>query len=994
MLQSHVADLAEDGNGFIWISTGSGVQRFDGKQFHQVAVGNGNKGLPDDKYVHFFRLKNGNLWITHNKGISEYDTRSHSFNTVYDFGDTLAAAGNITWCVLEDNRNIWCRTRNQLLALDKKDYHIAGTIGMPINSTHVFPSAATPSKDFVAALDSVLIFLPDNLTLQETNLHTRKTIITTVTPEQISFYAIQKLHADTLLVATGRGIEKLDLHSHAFSLLCKYKVTPQLSKQFFPIRFHLVREGLSIVMISSDIYELDTNTGQYISHLTNLQNQSFINNGYYTSCIPDGFNNLWALSASDGIKKINYNFSGFRYYGAPVRHNNFVKSILVDKTANLVFLGSYNYGLSIYDTAQQLLQHINTFPGAPPAYTVCGIDKVAPGQYLIYLMGRTDVYLLNTQHFTLQKVQVSVTAPAGITINKTLKRFDFYLSLPAPAVKTGLLQSYQSLYSVTYRPGQLQLQLLDTVATTSICAYQDRQQRVWVGGPGTYFLLSDTVSRPERATHRITRKAFTLPGKTLCRCFYNDRLGNLWMGTEKGLYLLNDDGTTKKIFGKADGLPDDCIYAIREDKQGNIWLSHNKGISCRSTTGTFRHFNKSDGLQENEFNTNTSFETADGELYFGGVNGISSFYPEAISNLTGPPRILLSGIKIRDDYWKNDTAYWSIAQLELPHNDNVVSFEFTALGLRNPDQYNYQYQLEGVDPSWINAGNSPVARYVLEPGKYIFRYYAGNSFSKTVKDYKQVVIIIHRPFWRTAWFTVAVGVIALILLVTIISFYNRQKYSRQLRELETQHSIQQERERISRELHDNIGAQLSFISSTIDWITDPAVQMGKDEEAQRLNAVNDTARHVINDLRETIWALKKEHIQADELADKIKLLVQSQKALQPQLETNIIEKIAVNTRFSPTEALNVFRICQEAVMNCIKHAMAQKLCITIECNTGDDFLITIADNGKGFTKQTAYCNHYGLENMEHRATELGATLTINTAPGQGTVVTLQKAVAK
>jgi signal transduction histidine kinase len=170
--------------------------------------------------------------------------------------------------------------------------------------------------------------------------------------------------------------------------------------------------------------------------------------------------------------------------------------------------------------------------------------------------------------------------------------------------------------------------------------------------------------------------------------------------------------------------------------------------------------------------------------------------------------------------------------------------------------------------------------------------------------------------------------------------------------------------------------------------------MGKEEEGQRLHAVNDTARHVINDLRETIWALKKEHIQADELADKIKLLVQSQKGLQPQLETNITEKIVVNTRFSPTEALNVFRICQEAVMNCLRHAMAQKLCITIACNADDVFLITIADNGRGFVKQTDYCGHYGLENMEHRARELDATLTINTTPGQGTVVTLQKAATK
>ncbi len=462
------------------------------------------------------------------------------------------------------------------------------------------------------------------------------------------------------------------------------------------------------------------------------------------------------------------------------------------------------------------------------------------------------------------------------------------------------------------------------------------------------------------------------------------------MGTEKGLYRLDNDGSIISVMHKSDGLPDDCIYSIREDRKGNRWLSHNKGLTCMSRSGSFLHFSKNDGLQENEFNTNTSFETPDGELYFGGVNGISSFYPEAVSSTNELPNVLLSGIRVNDEYWKEDTAYWSIQQLKLPYYKNIVSFEFTALGLRNPDQYNFQYQnMKRLDPEWINAGNYPAPRYVLSPGKYTFRYYAGNSLDKHTRKFKELLIVISPPFWNTWWFTALVLAGVIVLLMFIVQLYDKRSERRHNNEMETHLKIQQERERISRELHDNIGSQLSFISSSIDWISAPPVQMDKEEELKRLGAINDTAKLVISDLRETIWALKKETIQLDEMADRLKLFIQLQRTLQPGMEMTITENIQNNISFSSTEALNIFRICQEAIMNCIRHADAGKLCVSIQSGPGRAFTITIEDNGKGFSNTPPSPEHYGLENMQHRAAELGALLLINSGEGKGTSLILR-----
>jgi signal transduction histidine kinase len=973
LLQSHVSDLAEDGNGFIWISTGSGVQRFDGRQFHQVPLNNTSKGLPDDKYVHFFRLANGNLWIAHNKGISEYNIHTNSFNTVRSFTDTLTKAA---WCLLEERDMVWCLENTRLIQINKTTHDatiITGITAGPLLSELI------PAKNFVAATDSLLLLLSADRQIQIINLRTARTSIIKASITQQQFFAIEKLDNQTILVATARGVEKLDLQTLGFSFLAKYPIVPGLHKQAYPVHLQAGKDGAFIVTIGDQMYELDTKTGNYISQLVNLQNQSFLNNGYFIACIGDSFNNLWALSVNDGIRKINYHFPGFRYFGTSNRANNFVKSIYVDKEANLVFSGTYNYGLFVFDTSQQLIKHINDFPGARPSFTISGISKMADHEYILYLMGGSDAYVLNTQNFTIRKLTVSLESKDIIPNPARRRLFDYYLTALPSTGGQHSLQSHSALYNVSYAPpSRLKLELLDTINATSISAYTDRQQRTWIGAPGAYYL---------RPGNKSPMLSFSLPGKTLSRCFYHDKAGNMWMGTEKGLFLLDEKGNVRKIFGKPDGLPDDCIYSIREDRKANLWFTHNKGLTCMTRSGIFSHFNKSDGLQENEFNTNTYFETNDGELYFGGVNGISSFYPDAISNINALPKTLINGIKINDEYWKNDTAYWSITQLDLPYDSNIVSFEFSAVGLRNADQYNYQYQLDAVDRTWINAGNNPIARYILTPGTYTFRYYAGNSFNKSTGDFKQIHITIHQPLWKRGWFIAATIIAVLTLLAFLISFYSKRKLHRQLRELETQRSVQHERERISRELHDNIGSQLSFISSTIDWVIDAPPTMSRQDQMQRLQDVNTTAKHVISDLRETIWALKKENIQADELADRLKLFVRAQQA---QLDINITEHTEPGMLFSPTDALNIFRICQEAIMNCIRHACAQQLCIAIQSGKDDSFLITIVDNGKGFLLQHEYPGHYGLENMQHRATELGATLVIDTAPGKGTSIIVKR----
>lgn len=968
--QSHVIDIAEDGNGFMWMSTGSGVQRFDGNVFHNIAVTDNNKGLPVDKYVHFFKLQNGNLLLSHGKGITQYDIKTNTFSPVYKIKSSKDI--NVPLVAYEDSYCIWCWLSNEgLICLEKKDFSVKDKILFTPPSLNSLTLAFSTKEIIAVAGNKIIVKLTGEAIIFDLALKTAR--LWQPNPKEGFFYSFEKYSDDTLMVASNKGIEKISLSTGKPGGEYPIPLTDQGS-QWASVHIRKIKENLFIVSSSTEMFELDVKVKKYISHLVNLQNQSFLNIGFVNGFFMDSYNNLWVLSINDGIRKINYNFSGFRYFGTPEKKNNFVKSIFVDKKANLIFCGTYNSGLLLYDSTEHLIRHITSFPGMPSPTSVIAIQKNSPDHYFIFLMNAWDVFLLNTKNFSVNPVKIHVK------VTSFQVKPDYYTSLLKINDSVNLLQAFNSLYKIKFLANNnLNFELLDTINVASICAYADHHNNIWIGASGKYFFVPED---------RSGIKQFDLPEKILCRCFLQDNTDKIWLGTEKGLFQLNADGIIQKGFFKKDGLVDDGIYAMQEDNAGNIWISHNKGLTRISPSGSFLHFNKNDGLQENEFNTNTSFKTPDGELFFGGVNGISSFYPASINNLSAVPRVMLSRIKIKDRSWNDDTAYWSIGKLELPYKNNIVSFEFSALGLRNPDQYNYQYRLAGVDADWINAGNNSSAKYDLSPGHYIFSYYADNTFEPDPLKYKHLIIIIHPPLWQQWWFIALSVIIAGALIWGIATFIVRQRFKDKMKVLQLQQEIQHERERISRELHDNIGAQLSYINTNIDWIM--SMVLSKDEESKRMADVNETAKKVMHNLRETIWALNRESIYIDELADKLKLFIQQQLQLNRKIINSFDENYKTPVHLTPNEALNIYRICQEAIINAIRHSGCTILNVKLESYSPSNFTVEISDNGQGFDIEKKYPQHYGLVNMRHRSEDAGIHLKIECINTGGTKVVLTK----
>lgn len=225
--------------------------------------------------------------------------------------------------------------------------------------------------------------------------------------------------------------------------------------------------------------------------------------------------------------------------------------------------------------------------------------------------------------------------------------------------------------------------------------------------------------------------------------------------------------------------------------------------------------------------------------------------------------------------------------------------------------------------------------------------------------------------------------IATVIVVIIIVFWqiSLAKIKKQKRELENEKTLQKQKERISRDLHDNVGGQLSYVLYSLDGIT-------QDDKALRVELsknLNESVRAVINNLRETIWAINDDSISMNDFSDKLKVYVRT---MFKNTNTKIIfyEDITNNIHLNSSVGLNLYRICQEIVNNAFKHSNANELKINISSH--QQIKIEIIDNGIGFDADNKSDGSFGLSNINGRANEMGITINLLTKPLLGAAYTL------
>lgn len=473
-----------------------------------------------------------------------------------------------------------------------------------------------------------------------------------------------------------------------------------------------------------------------------------------------------------------------------------------------------------------------------------------------------------------------------------------------------------------------------------------------------------------------------LASKNGIRCIVEDKEHKIiWAATQTGLLAYHLPSGKLKFYDERNGLLNGYLYGIIKTKN-EIWISSNKGIAKGTmsfkTSETFpeicfKSYTKNDGLQSNEFNTGAYGQSRNGTLFFGGIHGLNWFEPDKIFTNHHKPSVAITGFKINEKSYEKTLSIEYLKDVTTTYNNNTFTIKFIGLEFSNPESIHYRFKLDGLETTWTNDQNSHEVRYAnLPPGKYIFRVIAANS-DNVLSDETTLTIFILPPFYQTWWFRVCIAVSILFIIVFITKKASQFKLKNRIRILEKEKALEEERHRISKEMHDDLGAGLTQIS----LISEAAKRRNKEGifPREELNDISETSKQLIENVSEIIWAMNPDF---DTLSGMIaylreqisKLLEYSGKEFHLQIPEDFVDIDIANTRRK-----NILMLVKEAVNNAIKHSNATSVNITIILKN-NRFEIKIADDGNGFDASKNLSGN-GLKNYSYRSALLGGTAKVN-----------------
>ncbi len=511
--------------------------------------------------------------------------------------------------------------------------------------------------------------------------------------------------------------------------------------------------------------------------------------------------------------------------------------------------------------------------------------------------------------------------------------------------------------------------------------YHDDQNRLWIaswgGGLCAYHYLDRHFYRYQHRPNDSTTIADNIVYSIHCSQVDNTEI--LWVGTGTGLSYANLKEWPNlkfKTITMNQGLPNNTIYSIQNDKKGILWISTNYGI-CKydPVAQTFHNYFEADGLQGNEFNGGAGITTTEGYLLFGGVNGLNFFHPDSVLSSIFSPKIIISSINVFNEKYLEDRSINASDQIKLSYQQNFFSFEFSALDFAQPNKIQYAYMLEGVDKRWVNNDNRRLVNYTdIDPGNYIFKVKSTNSEQIWIDNETSIIISIIPPFWKTFWFR------SLAVIVFLGLLYMGHRYRiRKILELERL------RVRIASDLHDDFGSSLTRIA-----IHSEQIQNSPDKK--KIHAISgkigEISREVISSMSDIVWSIDARNDNLRNLVDRMHE-INVNTLLIRDIEVNFEHKGLSKNKIIPVDyRQNIYYIYKEAINNIVKHSSASFVKILLD-NTDFRFIMSIKDNGSGFDLNKIQEGN-GLRNMQMRAKRIDADLTIRTDEGTEVYLKMKK----
>jgi signal transduction histidine kinase/ligand-binding sensor domain-containing protein len=588
--------------------------------------------------------------------------------------------------------------------------------------------------------------------------------------------------------------------------------------------------------------------------------------------------------------------------------------------------------------------------------------------------------------------------------------------LSSDDVRSIMESSNGDLFVATDTPSRLQrlhdgtLRALKAPSQTrSIRALtQDAAGRVWVASADGRLLRVDGDQLLDE-TPNITNRLASI------RCLYATEDGSLWIGYAGwGLGCLKD-GNYSRI-STAQGLYDDYVSQMVADDRGWLWCAGNHGVfemqldqlretlqgKARVHSITFSRGEGFANLQPTYENVPGAMRSRDGRLWFPMYTGLAVVHPDRVPVDMPPPPVLVERaavdgqtVGLYDRYLPPPVTASNVASLEspgsvklrLPPNMHQLDFEFTALSFTLPENVEFQYRLKGLDDNWSGYTTTRNVSYTrLSHGDYSFEVRACNIAGTWDPDPVSLSFEVTPFYWQTWWFRLSILAAFTAGVVAVVRYVSFQRLHHRLQLLEQQAAVQKERARIAKDIHDDLGADLTQIA----FLGELAQQDRSEPEkvAERIGTISSTARQAVKSLDEIVWAVNPRNDTLPHLIDYA-----GQFAVDYLRPTGIRCRLDFPEQIPPRQLStnlrhNLFLVIKEALHNIVKHAGATEIWLRVDLR--EEMLeMVIEDNGRGFAQAPDNALADGLRNMRQRLAEIGGECRVESQLDSGTRVILR-----
>jgi ligand-binding sensor domain-containing protein/serine phosphatase RsbU (regulator of sigma subunit) len=791
--QSAVSSLLLDSYGFLWIGTQDGLNRYDGYSFKvyrnnprdpQTIANNNISSISEDE--------KGNIWVATWNGLSFFDRSTERFtNFLYDPQDDNSISDNRVYSVLQDSYGVvWVKT---IQSLDRFEPSTNSFTRFPhFSDPNTFSSynddflvfEDSKKKLWVGSKDGLLLFDRDAGMFKRYSNSPKE-------PKSLSNNKIKSIYEDShgkLWVATESGLNRFNPQSDNFDRFF-HNQSNQRSIQGDQINV-IYEDGKGVLWTGTEqgLFTFNNALERFSAVEIYINDERFYSTSV-TSIVEDSSNILW-IGTLSGLIKWDRKLNKFNLYtklpnGDNIFSGNFIASVFEDSKGWL-WVGTWGTGLHAYNRATKQVRR----------YTEksTGLNKIANDFVHVITGLRSGDLLIGTrngvQHFNPQTKSFSdfftrhkVDGSSIFSDNRVYSIVEDSYNNVWFGTRLGLHKfSGTEIISFYHNPYDS-----TSISSNQVYSLELDGNNLWVG------TLSG-LNRIDIETNSITRylrqSVYSSGGlfSDDIICLRLDSRGDLWIGTPSGLHHYDRELHSFSLFTQEDGLPHNLIYAIEEDNNGNIWVSTNLGIAVvKHDDNSIISYDTSDGLQGYEFNIGASYKSKRGELFFGGIVGLNSFFPDSIIKNTNSPRLAFTSFEVIGTEGKLEIPIVGMSEVIVPKSYSLINIEFAALDFTYPSKNHFMYKMEGLENDWIYVGSRRSATFSnLPEGVYYFKVIGSNSDNVWNEDPISIRIVVKTAFWKSR---IAYGLYVVFGIISLFIFLRARtsmlrRTSRLLRERE------------------------------------------------------------------------------------------------------------------------------------------------------------------------------------------------------------------